>query len=176
MIALEVFMDIVSLHRQGHTMRAIARKLGIHRNTVKKYLLNPQAPQYRKSKRKESILTPYHQMIDDWLQQDDYRATWIYHQIKNLGYSGGYDTVKVYVRRIKARQNRQAFLRFETIPGLHGQVDWADFKVGVAGAADLTLFLFIMVLGFSRAIYAEFVTRCSLEAFMDAHLRAFNYL
>ena len=34
MIAWEVYMDIVALHRQGHSERAIARKLGIHRNTV----------------------------------------------------------------------------------------------------------------------------------------------
>ena len=176
MIVTEVFMDILSLYRQGLKMRAIARKLGIHRNTVKKYVTNPQAPQYRKSKRRDSILTPYHRMIDDWLEQDDYRATWIFQQVKNLGYPGGYDTVKVYVRDIKARKNRQAFLRFETIPGLQGQVDWADFKVSVAGASDMTLFLFIMVLGFSRAMYAEFVTKCTLEAFMDAHLRAFKYL
>ena len=176
MIALEVYMDILSLHRQGITMRAIARKLGIHRNTVKKYLQNPQAPRYHKSKRKESILTPYHKMIDDWLEQDDYRATWIYNQIQNLGYTGGYDTVKIYVRGVKARINRRAYLRFETIPGLQGQVDWADFKVTQEGAFDITLYLFIMVLGFSRAIYAELVTRCTLETFMDAHLRAFKYL
>jgi len=176
MIGMEVFMDIVALHRQGHTMRAISRKLGIHRNTVKKYLVDPQKPRYRKTKRNESILAPYYQMIKDWLQQDDYRATWIYQQVKNLGYTGGYDTVKIYVRRVKARQKRQAFLRFETIPGLQGQVDWADFKVAVAGAADITLYLFIMLLGFSRAICAQFVNRCSLQTFMDCHLNAFKYL
>ena len=176
MIAMEVFMDIISLHRQGFTLRAIARKLGIHRNTVKKYVTDPQTPNYRQSKQKESILSPYSQMIDDWLHQDDYRASWIYQQVKNLGYVGGYDTVKIYVRGIKARNRRQAFLRFETIPGLQGQVDWADFKVVSPGAADMTLFLFILVLGFSRAIYAEFVSQCTLQTFMDAHQRAFKYL
>lgn len=176
MITREVFMDIHSYHRQGFKMRAIARKLGIHRNTVKKYLEDPVMPRYRKSKRKDSILAPYHKMIDDWLSQDDYRGTWIYQKIKDLGYSGGYDTVKIYVRGVKARNRRQAFLRFETVPGLQGQVDWADFKVAVAGAADITLYLFLLVLGFSRAMYADFVTRCTLTAFMDAHLNAFNYL
>ena len=176
MIAMEVFMDILALHRQGYTMRAISRKLGIHRNTVKKYLSDPKPPHYGPSKRKKSILSPYHQMIDDWLKQDDYRATWIYHQIKNLGYPGGYDTLKIYVRRVKARRKRQAFLRFETVPGLQGQVDWADFKIACPGAADITLFLFVMVLGFSRAIYARFFNRCTLETFMDAHLSAFRYL
>jgi hypothetical protein len=31
MIPKETFMDIISLHRQGHSMRLIARKLGLHR-------------------------------------------------------------------------------------------------------------------------------------------------
>lgn len=176
MIAMEVFMDILSLHRQGFKMRSISRKLGIHRETVKKYLENPQAPRYLKTRRKDLILTPYRQMIDDWLDQDDYRATWIHHRIKDLGYLGGYDTVKNYVKTVKARNRRKAFLRFETVPGLQGQVDWADFKVSVSGTTDLTLYLFVMVLGFSRAMYAEFVTHCSLEAFLDCHLNAFRYL
>ena len=176
MIAMEVFMDIIALRRQGCSLREISRKLGIHRTTVKKYLTEGQPPRYQKCARSKSILDPYRQMIDDWLEQDNYRASRIYRQIKNLGYCGGYDMVKIYVRKVKAGKHRQAFLRFETVPGLQGQVDWADFKVATAGAKDITLYLFIMVLGFSRAMYAQFVNTCSLQAFLDAHLRAFHYL
>ena len=35
-------MDILTLHRKGLKQRAIARKLGISRNTVKKYIENPE--------------------------------------------------------------------------------------------------------------------------------------
>jgi len=38
MISTEAYMDIVALKRQGHSLRWIARKLGIHRTTVKKHL------------------------------------------------------------------------------------------------------------------------------------------
>jgi len=38
MITEEAFMDIVALHRQGHSIRFIAKKLGMHRNTVKKFI------------------------------------------------------------------------------------------------------------------------------------------
>jgi len=176
MIAREVFMDILSYHRQGLSQRAISRKLGIHRDTVKKYITQPQAPEYSKTRKKESILAPFYQMIEDWLAQDDYRATWIFQRIKDLGYSGSYDTLKPFVRSIKARNRRQAYLRFETVPGLQGQVDWGDFKVSAADAVDLTLYLFVLVLGFSRAMYAEFVSQCTLQAFMDAHIHAFKYL
>lgn len=38
MITKEVFMDIYSLRKDGWSMRAIARKLGIHRDTVRKHI------------------------------------------------------------------------------------------------------------------------------------------
>ena len=126
MIAWEVYMDIIGLHRQGLSERAIARKLGIHRNTVKKYIQPEQTPQYIKNKRRKSILTPYYQVIDDFLEEDDYRATWIYERIRQLGYPGGYGTVKNHVQMVKQKKQRQAYIRFETIPGLQGQMDWAD--------------------------------------------------
>jgi transposase len=57
MISLEVFMDILALRHQGLSFRAIAKKLNIHRNTVKKYVEEgARAPRYNKSKRKGSIL------------------------------------------------------------------------------------------------------------------------
>jgi DNA-binding CsgD family transcriptional regulator len=44
MISEEVFMDIIALRRQGYSMRAIAKKLGIHRNTVKRHLESKSFP------------------------------------------------------------------------------------------------------------------------------------
>lgn len=175
MISWEQYMDILALRRQGFSLREISAKLGRHRNTVTKYITNQGPPTYKKVNRKESILAPYVQLIDQWLEQDNYRGTWIYNQIKNLGYAGGYDTVKNHVRKIKERNQRKAFIRFETVPGLQGQMDWADFQVA-DGADTSTVYLFLFVLGFSRAMYAEFVPICTLEALMDAHIHTFHYL
>ena len=82
MIPEEAFMDIISLHRQGHSMRFIARKLGLHRNTVKKYILGRRFPEYRRTERRVSILAPFVRMIQDWLSQDNYRASWIFERLK----------------------------------------------------------------------------------------------
>jgi transposase len=60
MINTEVFMDIFALHRQGHSMRWIAKKLRVHRNTVKKYIMEKKQPHYQKQKRRESILRVCH--------------------------------------------------------------------------------------------------------------------
>lgn len=176
MIALEVFMDIFALRRQGFSMRCIATKLGIHRNTVAKYVKTSLPLQYRKSKRRESILTPYQQTIDDYLEKDNYQATWIFDRLSKMGYSGSYDTVKHYVRNVKERLRRLAYIRFESEPGVQAQMDWGDFQIQEPSGLTTTVHAFVLVLGFSRAMFVEFVRRCSLETFMDCHIHAFRYL
>jgi transposase len=176
MITKEAFMDIIALHRQGHSMRFIARKLGLHRKTVKKYIAGKGFPEYRHSGRKPSILAPFARIIQDWLNQDNYRASWIFQRLKSIGYTGGYDTVKNFVRPVKEQQVRIAYIRFETMPGLQAQVDWADFQIREPNGATSTVYLFILLLGYCRAMYAEFVNRCTLESFLDGHTRAFHYL
>jgi transposase len=176
MISEEVFMDIISLHRQGLSMRSIAKKLGIHRNTVKKHIEGKSFPQYRKAKRQESILDPYRQTIDDYLAEDDYQATWILDRLKKMGYSGSYETLRDYVRSVKERRSRLAYARFETEPGLQAQVDWGDFQIENPDGSTSTKYMFLMILGYSRAMYVEFVDQCTLETFMDCHIHAFYYL
>lgn len=175
MITAEVFMDIIAMKRSGLSIRRIAKKLGLHRKTVKKYLETNSFPEYHRQK-KPSILEPYHQVIRDFLEEDDYQATWIHERLKRMGYTGSYDTLKVFVRSIKEHKCRIAYTRFETEPGLQAQVDWGDFKVVDTAGKTATVYAFVMVLGFSRAMYVEFVERCTLESFMDCHLRAFRQL
>jgi transposase len=70
-------LDIITLHRKGLKQRAIARKLGISRNTVKKYIENPdlvfESPYPRTGK---SRLDPYSDNIKAWIEEDgEYTAT-----------------------------------------------------------------------------------------------------
>ena len=167
MISGEAFMDIIALFKQGHSIRSISRKTGLHRNTIKRHLHSSSFPEYKKRKRKQSILDPYKQIIKDYLAQDNYKGTWLLDRIRNMGYTGGYDIVKDYVRKIKQQQARLAYVRFETEPGLQAQVDWGDFKIQEPEGKTITVYIFAMVLGFSRGMYIEFVKICSLETFMD---------
>jgi len=176
MITKEVFMDIIAMHRRGCSARKIARITGIHRNTIKKQLESNFFPQCQREKRKESILKPYQQMIKDYLEQDNYQATWIFDRLKRMGYPGSYETIKIYVRSIKEQKTRLAYIRFETEPGLQAQVDWGDFQIQEINGKTTTLYAFAMLLGYSRAMYVEFVECCTLETFMDCHINAFSYL
>lgn len=44
MVTFETVMEIKILHKQGMSSRAIARELGIYRNTVKRYLQAKSEP------------------------------------------------------------------------------------------------------------------------------------
>jgi transposase len=162
------------MKRQGLSDRAIARRLGIDRRTVKKYIETGEFPSYKAVDRK-SGLEPYYELIKGWLSQEDYQATKLYEKVLFQGYQGSYTTVKRYVRGLKEERGRVAYVRFETAPGLQSQVDFGDFKVICEDGQELTLYAFIMVLGFSRHMYVEFVKLCTMPVFLECHMNAFGY-
>lgn len=170
-------MDILLLHRKGLSQRRIARKLRISRNTVKKYIEEPEYPggQMRRTKRK-SLLDNFNDNIILWLNEDfEYSATWIYDRLCNMGFTGSYEIVKRKVHEIKAERQQIAYMRFETEPGYQAQVDFGEFQVEKADGAVEKLYLFSMILGYSRKIYGEFIERCDMPTFLDCHIRAFEY-
>jgi len=169
-------MEVMYLHRQGLKKRAIARKLGLSRETVSKYLtLGGERRSYDASGR-AGFLEPFRDRVRTWLEEDDYRATWMYDRLVPLGYAGGLRTVQRFVREERGGLVRKAFLAFETEPGRQAQVDFGEFAVlDPEGNKIITLYLFLMVLGYSRRRYAEFLVRPDLPSFLDAHQRAFEF-
>ena len=56
----------------------------------------------------------------------------------------------------------KAKVRFETEPGEQAQVDWGSFSYISATGRRRRMWAFVMVLGFSRAIYVDFVRRADV--------------
>ena len=170
-------MDIMTLHRSGITQRAIARKLGVSRNTVKKYVDNPEPLSDRqRGRQRSSKLDRFKDNILAWLEEDmNYTATWVYDRLCGMGFYGSYEIVKRWVGRFKKERQRVAYMRFETEPGYQAQVDFGEFQVEHPDGRIQKLYLFSMILGYSRKIYAELIERCDLPTFLDCHIRAFEY-
>jgi len=59
LIKPEEWVDIVSLHRQGLSIRAIARRLDVSRDTVRATLRRPGPPVRAPQQRLPSNLDPY---------------------------------------------------------------------------------------------------------------------
>jgi transposase len=171
-------LDILMLQRSEHSQRGIARKLGISRNTVKKYIEHPELLERRPGKReRKSQLDPYLGNIEAWLEEDPYyTATWIYDHLVKMGFTGSYQIVKRKVRQLKQAQQQIAYMRFETEPGYQAQVDFGEFQIESPDGTVGKVYQFSMILGYSRRLYGEFVERCDLATFLDCHIRAFHFL
>jgi len=174
MIKKEHLMDIRSLAKQGYSERAIAKMSGLHRKTVKKYLKDQAMPVYKKVNRINK-LEDFKGLINDWLEQRNYQATKIYELLLLQDFKGSYPTVQRYVQQEKAKKTRIAYVRFETMPAEQAQVDFADFQITESDGTIQTVYCFIMVLGFSRNMYVEFIEKCTMVNFLECHQNAFGY-
>ena len=67
MLHEEGVMEIWILHRQGVGIRAIARQVGVSRNTVRKYMRFGGKPRYAKRAVRGSRLDPYKSYIQERL-------------------------------------------------------------------------------------------------------------
>ena len=54
-------------------------------------------------------------------------------------------------------------------------MDFGEFQVENADRMIRKLYLFSMILGYSRKIYSELIDRCDLPTFLDCHIHAFDY-
>lgn len=176
MLQQENIMDIYVLHKKQLSINAIKRKTGRDWRTVKKYIEGKfERKEYDTGSRK-SELEQYYPIINNYLEEDNYTATWIYDRLKITGYRGGYDQVKRYVRKIKDKLTMKAYVRFETEPGKQAQVDFGEFQVAdECGKKVEVLYLFSMILGYSRISYHEFIKKRDMESFLDCHIRAFEH-
>lgn len=171
-------MEIRSDRQKGLSYTEIGRKYHVDPRTAKKYAESGTKPVYSLTEPKASKLDPYKEQIDIWLEEAPYSATRILEKIKERGFPGEYSIVKHYVRGKKEQLEEKATVRFETTPGLQGQVDWAffeDHRVLVDGR-EKKLYCFLMVLGYSRMRYIEFVTDMSTNTLVRCHQNAFRYL
>jgi len=167
-------LDILVLHQRGLSQRRIARRLGISRETVKKYIEHPEFLEKKALPRKKK-LDPFEDQISSWLKEDAYSATWIYDRLSKIGFEGSYEIVKRRVKALKDARRRIAYIRFETEPGRQAQVDFGEFQVALPDGSIQKTYLFSMILGYSRKIFAAFIERCDLPTFLDCHIAAFDY-
>ncbi len=104
---------------------AIARRLGMSRNTVARLLGLDEAPRYVRAPA-GSQLDPYAEAIAAMLDADPtVRATVIREHLRALGYRGGISILKEHLARVRPGfLAARAYQRTTYLPGEIGQVDW----------------------------------------------------
>ncbi|MBK7953619.1 MAG: IS21 family transposase [Candidatus Accumulibacter sp.] len=172
MITYELYCRIQDGHaRQGLTVAQIARALGLHEQTVVKWLACEQFHP-RQSAPRSSRLDPFKDQVIRLLETHPYSAQQIYQRLRESGFEGGFTIVKDYVRRVRPVR-REAFLKLSFAPAEAAQVDWGEYGTIGVGSTRRRLSFFVMVLCYSRLMYVEFTVSQTMEHFLAAHEHAF---
>ncbi len=158
-------MEIAVLHRQGMGIRAIAREVGVARNTVRAVLDGRSDAQYGPRSGRPTKLEPHYDYLKERLETAGQRrlaATVLMRELCERGYDGGVTQLKEYLATIRPASEPEPVVRFETAPGEQMQIDFVVFRRALS-----PLRAFTASLGFSRMAYAEFVDNERAETWIS---------
>lgn len=183
-----MYAKIRRMHfREGLTISEIQRRTSLSRNTIKKWLREPEGetPKYHREA-SPSKIGPYADWLIRALQLDARRpkrdrrtALHLFHEIQKAGFTGSYCRVSTFIRRWRieagAKSNQKAFvpLRFEL--GEAFQFDWSEERLVIGGIYRKILAAHLKLCA-SRAFWVGAYPSQSHEMLFDAHTRAFQAL
>lgn len=104
---------------------------------------------------------------------DELSCVRVLEEIRAVGYEGSDYILKVFVRSIRPRRAPRVHLRFETAPGVQGQVDLSPYTVLLSGQPTAVV-CFSFVLGYSRWHYIRFVLHADVHTVCHCHVLAFD--
>jgi len=188
--------ELVRHLRASDSDRAVQRDTGIDRRTVQRYrswalaqgLLEGPLPALEELQRLvEQTLTlpappqmvssvePFRALVVE-LRTQNTEMMAIWERLKERGYTGSYSSIRRFVRTLEPKQP-EAFARVETAPGEEAQVDfgYAGRMLDPESGQLRKAWAFVMVLGFSRHQYVEFVWDQSLSTWLLLHRHAFEF-
>lgn len=169
---------------EGQSVRGVALELGHSRRTVDKALKHSTPPGYvMKAVRRRPVSEAIEAVILGILEADRdapakqrHSGTRIHQRlVEEHGFAGSAATVRRCVRRLDQKRRVQdvpLVLSFE--PGQEAQVDWGEAQV-IENGMETRVYLFEMRLSYSKASFARAYRRMTQEAFLDGHVRAFEY-
>ncbi|MFZ4301789.1 IS21 family transposase [Streptomyces cinereoruber] len=176
--------------QEGLSMRALARKYGVHRRLVREALSSP-VPRPRKTPvRPSPRLDPFKKTIDEWLLGDLEAPPKQRHTVQRIlnrlrqecGAEIAYTTVWDYVSRRRREISEAAgaapaagFVIRHNQPGMDAEVDFGEAWVDLAGERT-KCFVFALRLAYSGKAVHRITTSCGQEAFLDGHVHAFRTL
>lgn len=171
---------------EGLSMHALARRHGVHRRTVRQALLSAvPPPRKRPVGRPAPKLGEWRGLIDAWLLADQSAPRKQRHTAKRvwerLREEHGVVVSERQVRRYVRERRRalgelvdEVFVPLCSEPGVEAEVDWGEAEVVIAGVAT-EVHLFLMRACFSGACFVQAHTRETQQAFLEAHVGAFEF-
>jgi transposase len=167
---------------EGHSVRSVAKEMGVSRNTVSKYLTVPEPKRAVRRKRPSPVAEEVSPRIEEILSEWSPRTTpkqritgtRVHRQLVEEGYEVGITTVRDYLRE-KRRRSAEVFIPLVHRPGEEAQVDFFEATVEEDGE-QRKVWKFVMRLMYSGRDYVRLYDHADQLSFLDAHVRASTYL
>jgi transposase len=190
------YCQIIVRLRQGDTLRGIAQSGLANRKKVRVIRkialqqgwldLKNEVPddqtlsqffhRLHRSSPTQSTVLPYKEQVEAWVKQGIQASTIHAALQRQHGFNGSYDAVQRFVKTMKD-QSPEVTMILDFKPGECAQV---DFGAGPTFVDERTgevikTWIFVMVLAFSRHMYAEIVLHQDVETWLGCHRRAFEW-
>ena len=186
-IEVDTYSKIRTLYTEGESIRSIARRLGVSRQTVKKYCEGNTHPDVRKSYNRTSdvitndvknfILDCFKQDKEENLAKQKHTAQRIYDRlVSEKEFKGSYSAIRDVVKQLRAEHMvpAQADMPLEYDPGDAIQIDWGESTVYIDNRKTKVNF-FCGRLCYSCDIFVQAYYSQNLESFLEAQQQMFDY-
>ena len=174
--------------REGISIREIARRTKLSRNTIRKYLADGTLEPAYPKRQSPSKLDAFAEVLSSWLEREATRGRKhrrnlrrLYGDLVALGYPGSYDRVCAFARAWRQHQHeavrasRGTFVPLRFAPGEAFQFDWSE-DWAVIGGERQKLAVAHFKLCYSRAYVLRAYPLQTHEMLFDAHNHAFSVL
>jgi transposase len=175
--------------REHVPIREISRRLGVSRNTIRKYLRSELVePKFQVPDRPCKV-DPYAGKLSAWLRREENRPRkqrrtikQLYGDLVSLGYEGSYNRVAAFARawkeeckQVQRSAGRGTFVPLAFAPVEAFQFDWSE-DFAVIGSTRTKLQVAHSKLCHSRALIVRAYPLQTHEMLFDAHHHAFRVL
>ena len=171
-----------SAHRDGMTIRQIARSFHVSRRTVREALASPEPKPYTRTKPPPApVLGPFAAIIDQVLRDDRdappkqrHTAAQLFRRLQDeQGYPGSYPTVRRYVAAHR-HHSSPTFIPLAHPPGHRLEADFGHIHVDFPDGRRLVPFL-VTVWAYSNAPFVIALPTERTEAVLHGMVRALEF-
>lgn len=189
--------EVVLQLRKYPSDRAVAAKIKMHRQTIKRYrawakaqgLLEGPLPALSELEKlvqttlpekpppqNVSSVEPFRDTVAE-LRRQGVEMTAIQQRLAERGFTGSYSAVRRFVHNLEPEPLKEVFVRVECRPGQQAQVDfgYAGLMLDPATGKLRKTWGFVMTLSFSRHQYVEFVFDQTVATWLLCHRHAFEF-